>query len=751
MCIRDRSRNTQYRVQAIGYGYVDSEILTSPAPKSGLEISLQKTPVDLHLEIVDQFGIPLGDIEGVASSQFHQIPFITEWTGKTTMTLPPGEYSFSINQNKSDGNDGAVYVLETFVTKQIYPGSRGETLQIQVTEKAKITINLTNDGAFDLKLENEQGVIIRHHNIEGNITSYIPVGNYVLTAQQGNDYRGNFELKVDTPKNVDITVPPSYRLEGYLRYGETTSWFRAPVKISGDDGFEEKIVSNLNGRYEAYLPDGTYTLKIDHIEATTTFPIEYHWYTGMDTVTVDGGTVLNDILLDMERYDTTYRGVVKNPDGTPAMGVTLLFEPMDKQGIYAETVTDTEGKYHVKLAPAKYEIEVPSTEKRKTYLDTFTAEHYKDTLYQNLTLVPSIKIRGTVKEGSNVVKTTVSITGENGIKRSTVTSNTGYYQFYLPEGTYTVESYKVISQKNYTARTVVTLVEDTVTNLYLTRTPAREPYTHFNPVQVKTFRAGEELSYLVTVRNDGDISDIYDLSLSPAIFGARASETSLELEPGESERITVTMQITEDIKVEHEPLVLNVVSRYDTTITKKQELDFAVSSVSNVALDQLFRPSPWVENGKFITTMSLKNTGNHDDVFDVEILNLKELKEKGWTVNLTGGGAAFDGVALNNLTIDLDKKEVTLTLKLTPTRDRPSRDFEVLLSARSKNDPESMSVTKVKYDTPVLELDKKQLEISGEFLSYTDDFQFPYWTIMLLIAAMALGISGYLYVRTRRW
>ena len=181
------------------------------------------------------------------------------------------------------------------------------------------------------------------------------------------------------------------------------------------------------------------------------------------------------------------------------------------------------------------------------------------------------------------------------------------------------------------------------------------------------------------------------------------------------------------------------------------ELEFDVLRTADLKIEQAFIPLPWVENGAFNTNIKLTNTGNSNDMYDVTILNLDELTQQGWDAALVGGGVQLIEGQMTNISVPTDQRESVLTLTLEPNRTHPARDVVVALSARSTFDPTKVVVLEVEYETPELVLGKDDLKIDGEGLTYTDDFVFPYWTILLMVATAALLISGYLYTRTRRW
>ena len=93
---------------------------------------------------------------------------------------------------------------------------------------------------------------------------------------------------------------------------------RADVTFEDVDHNEFVTTSNVNGRFEISLPNGTYQATVDHIESTTGFPISYHHYTAQEGFIVDGDVLDQDIILERSLANTTYSCTVLSPEGTPA-------------------------------------------------------------------------------------------------------------------------------------------------------------------------------------------------------------------------------------------------------------------------------------------------------------------------------------------------------------------------------------------------------------------------------------------------
>ncbi len=750
-------KGARYYLYIDSFGHHYEGPIEVPVPKTGLEVALEPMPTKTTV------WVSAGHVSGTLTSEFNVVTFETgsgeTWTfpsydeSKTLIDLVPGTYAFDAHMNATE--DDSV-ILESVPDQEveINLGERTREVHFDVVYKGKVRLNVTEpEGPVNINIQGPENHFEANH--EGVLETYLTFGEYTVSINQGNDFKSIFTLEVNGAEEVDYVLDETYPVSGVLQSDGERAWLEATVEfdelVSGD--VFEVAVSSSTGRFDTFLPTGSYVASVDHLEVTEYKPIRYYRFVGEEVVTVENGSTEFNLELTRSLENTTYRGYVAY-DGSPAGGVPLMFKPMDGGGIYTEAVTDSTGYYEVGIAPADYQIHSPSDRFRRMYLETFTVEHEQGPLWMNLSLNHSLKLKGVATiedgEGSAGDALVIAESSERGSVTTTAVSS-GYFNLYLPSGDYNLVIYKNIGEKNYTYRKEVSLYSDDILNPVLERNIAREVKLTFNDIQVDTFKPGETLEYFVTLKNAGEEEDVFNIQTEPKAFQAEVTPSTVTLGPDEWVKVEVAMAITENIDLNHESLVVKAISTYDNSVTDSQVLPFNVVERASFTLEQAETPRPWIKNGAYLSNILLTNDGNVNDEYSVEIINAKELADQGWNCSLSGGGGTYVDDTLSNITVATETPEATLTLKLTPTRTHPSRNVEVALSGRSQKDNGTAVTLRIQYESPDIELEKDKLNIEGDMVSMSLEDAFPYWTILLMISAVALAISGYLYYKGRRW
>jgi uncharacterized membrane protein len=162
---------------------------------------------------------------------------------------------------------------------------------------------------------------------------------------------------------------------------------------------------------------------------------------------------------------------------------------------------------------------------------------------------------------------------------------------------------------------------------------------------VKTGNPGEQLTYTVTVVNEGNIADTYDVSVNDSSHVQVSSPTVGPLDPGESDDITVTVTVpSASGGGESYVATVQITSQGDNTMTRSLELTATANNVFSVAVD----PDTSVKTtpGSAVTyTLSVANRGNVADTYGVAVSGNQ------WTTTLSRNSVPVARGATETLTV----------------------------------------------------------------------------------------------------
>jgi len=283
----------------------------------------------------------------------------------------------------------------------------------------------------------------------------------MVALEEGEDYvDADFGFMEDPLGSIGDTVFEDPNENGVQDPGED-GIPGVIVTITYPDGTEEITVTDGDGNYVfTDLPAGDYTVEVgdgpEGSEPTTDTTMDVTLGDGEDNMDVDFGFNPEDLgsIGDFVFEDENGDGI-QNPgeDGIPGVTVTLTYP----DGTEESVVTDPDGEYlfedlpegdytvTVGEGPEGTELTTPATDdvtlgEGEEYVDADFGFDPEDLGSIGDTVFEDTNENGVQDPGEmGIPGVTVTLTNPDGTEETTVTDNTGTYEFTdLPEGTYTV-------------------------------------------------------------------------------------------------------------------------------------------------------------------------------------------------------------------------------------------------------------------------------------------------------------------------
>jgi hypothetical protein len=130
---------------------------------------------------------------------------------------------------------------------------------------------------------------------------------------------------------------------------------------------------------------------------------------------------------------------------------------------------------------------------------------------------------------------------------------------------------------------------------------------------------------------------------------------------------------------------------------------------------------------EYVYTMSLSNTGNIDDNYNVSISNAGELATWGWEADVRLVGGTWSDSFSTSVT---SGSKTSFELRLTPIRENPDGDITAVLSAASKGSAGTYAVLQFEPSLPAFSI-PGGLSVTGNGVA-TQYPEVPIFTLVLL-------------------
>lgn len=658
--------------------------------------------------------------------------------GEYEVYLQPGEYNVFIEHSPEEGIS---YTLEQDLT--VEPSEQPIELDLETVFAVKMYgIISDEDGEPQPATLSFRGDWERETVSEdGTYEIYLPPGSYSMwCADMEGDLVATSRVNIWEPTEYNITLVEALTFSPLVTHdGESREGIIMTFENT-ETGYIITRITDEDGSFSANLAPGEYEVKVDQL---TTEPIDgiqrdvRYSYSDIYDLTVSTSP---HISLDRELVHPELSGTLYI-EGQGLSGATIHFFGISDEAISTTMETSADGAFSLPISRGKYSIYVKHEGTRGPY-SVFQEFLMPDTDTQlNLTLEPAFKLTGTVRK--NGVPTSSEITLldlERAMELEEMSDDTGSYTLILPGGSYRVRAetsfiHDELGELSYMDEQEIELRFNTLRNIELSM--VKEYGVEIGTVSARDGRPGETVEFQANIENTGNTHDTFRFSAPTAVWDMDFHPSSLSLGPGESGTVRVSLHLPEDAIVNHPPLSflaesVNSAETASRTLTVDVEQHYGVTLLPTVS-------QRTIRDGEIIYKISVENTGNGKDTFDLLVQNKGQLESRGWDVSLDS--------TTGEISEDVIK---TMELVLTPRSQRPSSDVSVQIKATSRGNPSVEHSETYEVELPSLFADRESFIVEGDGIRLdVDSFRMrtAYW--VLVVAAVLVG--AVFYVRKKRW
>jgi len=665
---------------------------------------------------------------------------ITVTGGYYTANLLPAAYIVSVDQD-TNPMGGERYMFEAEVA--FYPS--GTPVEYSFSPQKKIGMyGYLFGAASDIELRlvgPETKVLALDVNI--SYSTYLLPGEYSVYAKSavGESMYANITsvtLSMDSREH-DFQLQLASELYGTISVNGRPATKSVAVTAVSSFGETVETISSMSS-YSVELPQGEYTVMFS-LEDTRlvdgrTLYVEYDH----EAYVVIGASDLRlDPSLEMRLDNTTFSGVVYDPEGTPTRANVKMF-PSSIYGLGLEFWTDVSGSFNVSVQPGDYTIQITRPQDKGSFLSTIRLDR-DIPKEQSFDMEIGLYISGQVLVGD--VGASVEVSVASGSAKLKVTSDaSGSFKILVPEGNYTLSAVTTMIENGLTVTYTGSLDltaegTDKYVTLTLVRDSKRSVSVSWDRNLTQTVPPGVLVRYAFTVTNTGNIEDTWLVTSSAADFNVTFIPDTFELGFGAEGQVTVVAEITAHDDVAAGESVIGAVVRSKTQSSARTTLNMYlnVSPVHDVRIHSLNESMPSA-GWSTITKFTVNNTGNVDDKFQVAVSNLDSLVTLGWTATI----------------IDLETgDEVTevevpafgsteLAVNFTAIRSVPDTTASALVFASSVESPSSSTYGSVQVMLPDLLVGPGDVTAERSDISYEYDASKVLINISLAIALASLVV-----------
>ncbi|MGM0405175.1 MAG: carboxypeptidase regulatory-like domain-containing protein [Thermoplasmatota archaeon] len=647
-----------------------------------------------------------------------------------SLKLQPGIYDIVVNQTYDNGN-------RKYWFNERIEVNPGQDLRWDISLKEQVRVTGT------IKDQND---IIREGNVtflgpetkdiitDGEFELYLIPGNYGLMAvNEAEGLAAHMGLEINYTTSIDIVLKEMVEYNTYVSYNEEP---KSNVEVEIENlasGIVETETTDDNGYVSFTLAEGEYMLNIDHIEME---PVEdvlsrvRYYYSTENHVE----NLPSNIHLSRELYNATLSGKV-TAEGV-GVGTDIEFISNSPEAISTTTVTDENGDFEVDLFKGLYTVYISHYGSRPySFLGSFAMGEEDDTM--DMVLDRAAVLEGQVrKDGIGEEDEVIFQKIADKAEKTVETDIHGNYEILLPKDkSYRVTAEKTIGENRYMAERDIEITSSRT--LDLTLSLVKEYGISIEDIPTIDASQGDTVEIEVDITNTGNVNDEFELSAEKSVWNIEFSPRVFEIDKGSTRRVKLTVHVDDGANVSHPPISFEVRSQ-NSNEEEEQEIPIEVDRVYGVdILPEIERKV--FRGGSLDYTFKVRNTGNDEGEFRIDVLNDDELRNRGWNATFSQ-----ENISLN----ETEDGEVTVSLK--PLRAGAVRDVEVVVTATNIADPGALDMANIRAVVPTVESDAEQLELEGERVSLEkDEFSLETWqwaAIVILIASVAVYI-----IKKERW
>ncbi len=610
---------------------------------------------------------------GVSTSTF------TDNQGRYSVVIAPGEYEVIVDQPIIPGEEEFRYQTSETVTLKIPVGGASVKKDLQLFARASIS-GLVQIGTSPKKayitFQGPETVEITAER--GEFTVMLARGDYTLYSnhnETGTTYATFEKLTITEPTFLWINLTKATKVHGDLLYGSSQLRELVPVTIVSDKGASYSLLTSSEGAYSADLISGNYTVTVDYVSTTVIDTIKrYVRYTHVSSlyITPNQVTLQHDLGLYRSLENSTLSGKITYKDLPVA--ANLEFRPLGFDGINKTTNAASNGIFNIKLAPGTYVMYVHDPGTHSAYLQNIEVEPLT-TKYMNLSLDKGLKVSGVTTYSTNIrIPAKLEFTDISWVVYS---DQTGYFETYLPTGTYVLHVTTTLTEHDmhvdYNTTITRDIRTDTVINPHMDRIPRHGIYLSVDFARestvVKNVTAGGIVKYWIKVWNSGSMPDMFQLQGATAGWDIIFDREKVALDFGTINGIQVnttsvlaTIRAPFDAKVEHPPVIVSAFAVNDTTTRSTLTLNIQVVRTRGINL-RIADVNPTFD-GRFLNyTVEIINTGNGIERVGIHLPLAEETKSLGWDTYLSVNATASGKDIIEDLIIEANStSRVTIVM-----------------------------------------------------------------------------------------
>ena len=636
---------------------------------------------------VKEDGAPVPGVNITFSGYNSTFTTVSDDEGGYSINLPAGRYTVLVEQNISaDGSER--YETTHADTVVLYPG-KPVRHDISIERRYRISgMVALHGGPVNVTIwVSSNGTSFPYTVTNGSFEFYLPEGNYALNATYDKNRYGFLEgISVKGAMNLSLNMTDVYSVSISMLYGSEGKE-GIPLTISFPGG--KKTFIHEGEIVNTYLPRGTYGLEVNYTVRESVEGITRNvTYTADETLRVNGN-VTHILHLSREVPEGKLTGTLYLGD-IPLGNHELSFVSSDT-GYYYNVTTDSGGHFELDapmgtfvLYSTAYSGDNPYSIMEKVVVGENTRKDFH-------MLASPVFSGKTVTETGDGIKASITMIylEDQEIQRKFQTDENGNFEIIVPKGMYSVvanakaEVYGIDTDFIYQEDLNITFSINR--NIVMEMTKVYRPSLSWDRTEERTVYPGTNITYHITVKNDGNCRDTYTFSGSPWDF--QFTPSKITLSPGESATITVEISVPDDAKVNHPPVEIEAKSQGG----ESESVTVSVIVKPVYGASASIKNSYW-ENGNALYEIEVENTGNVHENFMITIENREELEAEGWSVGISTEKSGEYSVAIDSLGIDAGSSS-TIYAKFIPLAKRPAYSPTLKIKIMSKDVEEHQSLT----------------------------------------------------------
>lgn len=666
--------------------------------------------------------------------------------GSFTVMLYPGRYKVTVDQNVVPGDDSMRYQSLKPLDLEVLVGSDPQPLQVEVVERALVSGAVTPSGTATLVFD---GTDLTTLSTTRTYSLYLRPGSYSLYATVSNT-----SLNYALLTRLEVSGPISYDIAATTAAMATIQASMSGVRSQSinmtieQEGAFYNMTTPDNGIGSVYLASGTYTASVDHVTmATISNQQRFVRYTGSLEFSMSGSRRNMIISTTWSYENATVSGSLRS-NGQP---VAAQIEFQAVSGTALPLALDATGSYSVQLSPGSYTVYAVSQDSSRAFLGSLTIPAPQEVTY-DIDLVEAFRLSGVTFADDRPVGAQISVRGMSVLNLTS--SSNGAYEVFLPKGQYVLEARTMLQEQgidvSYFVAQSVALNDATSRGLSMQKVIRQGVAVTWDPAQKVTLSAGETATYTVRIVNKGNVQDTFRLTSSAPGWTVVFSQSEVTIGFGATNSQTVTVLLTPSstVMVTHTAVVVKATSLTNSTATASVSLDAYIAPTRGVSL--AYQGGGSTDGSDYVHKVTLTNSGNIDDSYQVTIGNQWTLREMGWEVKLVNKTSLVDTMVV---AVSASKSS-ELSVSMVPIRANPNPKVSVQLVAVSTQDIAISSSMNMQPD--LVGLDANGLSVTGVNVESSaprlgNDSIVLLGSVMVLTAALVvLSVHKGVFSRRRR-